>query len=87
MFPGGRTAGLWQWLLHFGRRNRLPLSEGNAVRPLVQGDLILEATRRLIDEATSSLCVEMYIWAPDATGRAEWRRSPAACPWRPAAHG
>lgn len=68
MFPGGRTAGLWQWLLHFGRRNRLPLSEGNAVRPLVQGDLILEATRRLIDEATSSLCVEMYIWAPDATG-------------------
>ena len=69
MSPGGRTAGLWQWLLHFGRRNRLPLSEGNAVRPLVQGDLILEATRRLIDEATSSLCVEMYIWAPDATGR------------------
>lgn len=69
MSPGGRTAGLWQWLLHFGRRNRLPLSEGNAVRPLVQGDLILEATRRLIDEAASSLCVEMYIWAPDATGR------------------
>jgi cardiolipin synthase len=69
MFPGGRTAGLWQWLLRFGRRNRLPLSEGNVVRPLVRGDLILEATRRLIDEATSTLYVEMYIWAADATGR------------------
>ena len=36
MSPGGRTAGLWQWLLRFGRRNRLPLSEGNAVHPLVR---------------------------------------------------
>ena len=69
MSPGGRTAGLWQWLLRFGRRNRLPLSEGNAVHPLVRGDLILETTRRLIDEAASTLCVEMYIWAADATGR------------------
>ena len=62
-------AGLWQRLLRFGRRNRLPLSEGNAVRPLLQGEEILEATRRLIEGAVGTLCVEMYIWEPDATGR------------------
>ena len=65
----GRIVSLWHRLLRFGSRNRLPLSEGNAVRPLTQGHLILGATRQLIDEAASSLCVEMYIWAADATGR------------------
>lgn len=65
----GRTAGLWQWLLNFGRQNRLPLSEGNAVRALVSGDQILDAARQLIDTATSTLHVEIYIWGEDPTGR------------------
>jgi len=65
----GRKVGLWEWLLNFGRQNRLPLSEGNAVRPLLGGDQILEATRRLVETATATLHVEIYIWGEDATGR------------------
>ncbi|HWQ07634.1 MAG TPA: phospholipase D-like domain-containing protein, partial [Holophaga sp.] len=59
---------LWRWLLQFGRRHRLPVSEENAVRPLIRGDLILEAARRLIDGASTTLQVEIYIWRGDATG-------------------
>lgn len=64
-----RTAGLWQWLLHFGRRNKLPISEGNAVRPLVSGDQVLDAVRAHIDGAIATVHFEIYAWGDDATGR------------------
>jgi cardiolipin synthase len=65
----GKTASLWQWLLNFGRRNRLPVSAGNAVRPLVSGDQILDAVRARIDGAVSTIHFEIYDWGDDDTGR------------------
>lgn len=69
MSTGRRAAGLWQWLLQFGRRNRLPVSEGNAVRPLLTGNQILEAVGQAIDRAASTIHFEIYAWADDATGQ------------------
>ena len=64
-----RVEGLWQQLQRFGQRNRLPVSEGNAVRLLRTGGDILQSLRTLIDRAQATIHFEIYQWADDATGR------------------
>ena len=64
-----RVEGLWQHLLQFGLRNRLPVSEGNAARLLRTGAEILQSLRNLIDQAQATIHFEIYQWADDATGR------------------
>jgi len=65
-----RASSLWQRLVDHGRRNRLPVSEDNAARLLLSGCRILETTRTLIDEARTTVHLEIYAWADDRTGRA-----------------
>jgi len=55
--------------MNYGRRNQLPFSEGNAVRPRFRGAQILDSVRTLIDGAQATIHFEMYAWADDATGR------------------
>lgn len=64
-----RAASLWQRLMRYGQRNRLPVSEGNDVRLLFSGGQILGTLRMLIEEAQVSVHFEIYAWADDATGR------------------
>jgi len=64
-----RAADLWQQLQRFGRRHRLPLADGNAVRLLHSGGEILGSLRTLIDQARATVHFEIYHWADDATGR------------------
>jgi cardiolipin synthase len=64
-----RVSSLWQRLLRYGQRNRLPVSEGNAVRPLLSGCQILECIRTQIENARTTVHLEMYTWADDRTGR------------------
>ena len=64
-----RALSLWQRLMNYGRRNQLPFSEGNAVRPRFRGAQILDSVRTLIDGARATIHFEMYAWADDATGR------------------
>jgi len=47
----------------------MPQSDGNEVALLRCGASILGATRRLIQEARSTLHAEIYAWGDDATGR------------------
>ena len=65
----GRAANLWQQLLRFGQRNRLPLTEGNDVRLLLSGGRIQDALLELVHAARTTLHLEIYAWADDTTGR------------------
>jgi cardiolipin synthase A/B len=64
-----QAVSLWQRLLHQGQRCALPHAEGNDVALLRCGGSILEATRKLIQEAHGTLHAEIYAWGDDATGR------------------
>ncbi|MGA2083174.1 MAG: phosphatidylserine/phosphatidylglycerophosphate/cardiolipin synthase family protein [Holophaga sp.] len=64
-----RVASLWQRLLRYGERHRLPVSEGNDVRLLPSGTEILGCLRTLIGRAQLTVHFEIYEWADDTTGR------------------
>ena len=64
-----RALTLWHRLLHHGQRNALPQTEGNDAVLLRCGGSILEATRKLIQQARFTLHAEIYAWGDDATGR------------------
>jgi len=64
-----QASDLWHRLMLHGQRNKLPFSEGNQVRPLLDGAEILGALRSLIAEAQATLHFEIYAWADDETGR------------------
>jgi cardiolipin synthase len=64
-----RAANLWQQLMRYGERHRLPVSEGNDVRLLPSGTEILGCLRTLIGRARMTIHFEIYEWANDTTGR------------------
>ncbi len=64
-----RAASLWQRLLRYGERHRLPVSKGNDVRLLPSGTEILGCLRTLIGRAQLTVHFEIYEWANDTTGR------------------
>jgi cardiolipin synthase len=67
---GEGLLGLWQRLLHHGRRKGLPHSEGNRVRLLRSGAEILAACHALIEGAQARIEFEIYLWKNDSTGAA-----------------
>jgi len=64
-----RVANLWNQLMRYGERHRLPVSEGNDVRLLPSGTEILGCLRTLIGRAQVTIHFEIYEWANDSTGR------------------
>jgi cardiolipin synthase len=68
-FIRGRVTNLWNQLMRYGERHRLPVSAGNDVRLLPSGTEILGCLRTLIGSARMTIHFEIYEWANDATGR------------------
>jgi cardiolipin synthase len=64
-----QAANLWQQLMRYGERHRLPVSVGNDVRLLPSGTDILGCLRTLIGRARRTIHFEIYEWANDSTGR------------------
>jgi len=64
-----QAVNLWQQLMRYGERHRLPVSEGNDVRLLPSGTEILGCLRTLIGKARMTIHFEIYEWADDSTGR------------------
>jgi len=64
-----RFQSLWEHFVHFGQRHRTPLSEGNAVRLVDDGEAWMELLHERIAAARRSLDFEIYIWADDPSGR------------------
>ena len=68
-FIRAQAANLWQQLMRYGERHRMPISEGNDVRLLPSGTEILGCLRTLIGSARRTIHFEIYEWADDATGQ------------------
>lgn len=67
--PRRRFQSLWEQLVRFGVRNRAPLSEGNAVCLVDDGEAWMELIHERIAAARETLDFEIYIWADDPSGR------------------